>query len=399
MQKFQSPISNLWERECEFINPIRKMERRGILIDQDRCRREIAIGEGTMNSLWVDLDCLRPTSPNHLKRLLLDRLGLPVVKPSKKTGKPSFDKEAMAEYDRILAERADEFGDVAKKIVEYRGWASVISNNYKPYLELVGPDGRLRCEYTLHIVKTSRLSSRKPNLQNIPKESPKRWNGQLNQTFIPKDGYVILVVDYSQLELRLAAAVAEQENLLEIFNDPSQPDVFEEMSKSLGIPRQGCKTITYANMFGAQPNKIALLLGGSNPMSFIKQWEEEHANIVDFADEINKTGRTRGYINLWTGRRRHFQYPSEGRLAFNSYIQGGGAEIVKSAMIRLDNEVDDEEKCRMLLQVHDAVYFEVRADLVEYYRSRIEAVMEDVQREKDFGVRFSVKSEFWGKAA
>src|SRR5688572_16799398 len=96
--KFKSPIPNLWNRECEFINVIRTMERRGVLIDKERARREIAIGEGTMNRIWAELGCLRPTSPKDLEVLLLKRLGLPVVKPTPK-GKPSFDKKAMEQYD------------------------------------------------------------------------------------------------------------------------------------------------------------------------------------------------------------------------------------------------------------------------------------------------------------
>lgn len=400
----KSPVANLWQREVQFTEVIMAMESRGIRIDTKMAKREQAIGEGRMLQIIRDLGDLKPSSPIDLKKLLIDRIGMPVLKYTP-NGKPSFNKQAMEEYDALLEARADDYGDVAKLVLEYRGWQKSVSSNYIPYQERLSPDGRLRTNYFLHGTKTGRLSSREPNLQQIPKESSKRWNGHLKSVFIPKLGYVLLNVDYSQLELRLASAYAQQENWLVVFNsdrDPTTgkfPDVFTAMSEELGIVRQGCKTITYAKMFGAQAAKIALLLGGDPvaALGFIKEWEASHDRIVKLANKVNNTARRRGYINYWTGRQRHFHFASESHKAFNSLIQGGGAEIVKSAMIRLYDEVDNPD-CRMLLNVHDAVVFEIKENKVDYYEPIIKELMQDVSREIEFGVNFNVESEFWGLA-
>ena len=342
---------------------IMAMESRGVRIDTEMAKREIAIGNGRMIQIMRELGGFKPTSSKDLQALLIDKMRMPVVKRSPKTGKPSFDKDAMAEYDEMLEARADEFGNIAKLVLEYRGWQKTVSSNYEPYLELLSPDGRLRPNYWLHGTKTGRLSCRKPNLQQIPKESEKRWNGNLKKVFIAKPGYVLLNVDYSQLELRLASAYAQQKNWIRVFNAPKDlsgkfPDVFAAMARELLIPRQGCKTITYAKMFGAKANKIAYLLGGDpkEALKFIADWEESHDAIVGLAEQVNNKAYRQGYIHYWTGRRRRFDYRSEARKAFNSLIQGGGAEIVFSAMIRLFKELDNPE-CQMLLQVHDSVLF------------------------------------------
>jgi DNA polymerase-1 len=401
--KFKSPIPNLWERELDFMDCLMTMESRGVRIDQAMARREEAIGTGRMIQIIKELGGLKPTSSTDLKKLLIDKIGLPILwEHCTPKGKPSFDKKAMEDYDALLEARGDEFGNTAKLVTEYRGWSKTVSSNYIPYQRLLGPDGRLRPNYWMHGTKTGRLSCREPNLQQIPKESTKRWNGHLKKVFIPKPNYVLLNVDYSQLELRLASAYAKQENWLQVFNTVADslgkyPDVFTAMSETMGMPRGDCKTITYAKMFGAQAGKIALLIGG-DPVAarnFIKQWEEEHDRIVELTETVNAKARARGYIYYWTGRQRHFPYPGEARKAFNSLIQGGGAEIVKSAMLRLFREVDNPE-CQMLLQVHDAVVFEVLESKVDYYEPIIKELMQDVKREIDFRVSFNVESEFWG---
>jgi DNA polymerase-1 len=399
-----STIPNLWDRECEKMKVLMAMENRGVLIDQEMAKREAAIGTGRMIQIQRELGGFKPSSPKDLEELLIKKMEMPVVARTP-SGKPSFNKDAMAEYDEMLEARVDEFGNTAKLVLEYRGWQKTVSSNYKPYLELLSPDGRLRPNYWLHGTKTGRLSCRQPNLQQIPKESEKRWNGKLKQVFIAKSGYVLLNVDYSQLELRLASAYAAQRNWLEVFNSPPDetgkfPDVFTMMSKELDLPRQGCKTITYAKMFGAQQAKIAYLLGGDpqEALKFIAEWEASHDDIVNLAKRVNDKAYRELYINYWTGRRRRFDYRSETHKAFNSLIQGGGAEIVFSAMIRLFKELDNSE-CRMLLQVHDSVLFEIKENKVDYFEPMIKELMQDVKREKDFGVNFNVESEFWGLTA
>jgi DNA polymerase-1 len=374
------------------------MERRGVRINKEVAEREIAVGEGRMNQLRKELG-INPGSPKQLKTLLIDEMGLPVVKVSPKTGAPSFDKGAMSEYELILENNpkysSGQWGSVAQNVLEYRGWQITLGLCYKKFVELVSPDGRLRCNYKLHGTKTSRTSCEEPNLQQTPKETVKVWNRAIKQAFEPDEGYALVQVDFSQGEMRMATGYAQQPNLIETFVQGR--DMWGDMIAALGRPKKQCKTLTYAKMYGAQRNKLRNILGGDDPDSFITDWEAYHDRIVAFSKYAEKKASQRGYIRLWTGRIRHLPGgDNNSRLAFNSLLQGGLAEVVKSAMIRLYDEIDNEDECRMLLMVHDSVIFEIRRDLLDQYIPAIKECMSRVHAEKDFGLPFDVEEEFWG---
>jgi DNA polymerase-1 len=400
--KFVSPIPNLWTREMEIVKVFNTMERRGVLINKEVCEQEIAVGEGRMNQLSKELG-INPGSPKQLGQLLINEMRLPVVKRSPKTGSPSFDKEAMREYELILENNPEytngPWGSVAQNILEYRGWQITLGLCYKKFVDLVGKDGRLRTDYWLHGTKTSRVSAHSPNLQQIPKDAEKVWNRGIKQSFEPMDGYALVQVDFSQGEMRMATGYAQQPNLIETFTQGR--DMWGDMIAALGRPKKQCKTLTYAKMYGAQRNKLRSILGGDDPDQFITDWEEYHDRIVAFSKHAYQLAARRGYIRLWTGRIRHLDKDPDGgpRLAFNSLLQGGLAEVVKSAMIRLYNEIDNENECRMLLMVHDSVIFEIRRDLLDQYIPHIKECMSRVHAERDFGLPFDVEEEFWGKDA
>jgi DNA polymerase-1 len=452
--KFQTPIKNYWEREQEFLLLLMKMEARGVLIDQRYIRNQRAIGESRMQQLHNELGELSPSSPRKLLQLF-NKAGIPLLEDHKtKTGAYSFDKEAMEDYDNLLDMRADKYSDLAKHVREWRGWDKTLSSFYNPYLALVSPDGRLRCNYNQAGTKTGRLSCSKPNLQQIPRSTDKPWHGGLKKSFIAKPGYVLVSVDYSQLEFRLAASLpySGQANLVEIFNrsldteryDKVARDIFIQMCLEMGLDpkdaRQGMKTLTYAKQFGAGMLKIAIMLGDEVPQwvrenyrkpdpkdyghdtqsnlwhmrrqlyresweyikslpsaKFYQEWEAKYSRLAKFSNFVNETAADTGSIRMWTGRVRHLDGRSYHK-AFNSLIQGGGAEIVKSAMLRLSREVDGPD-CQMLLQVHDSVVFEIRESKVDYYVPIIKEVMSRVEEEKDFGVYFAVEEEFWGLTA
>jgi DNA polymerase I - 3''-5'' exonuclease and polymerase domains len=399
--KFKSPIPNLWDREVENIKVFQAMESRGVLINRELCEREIAIGEGRMNQLMRELDGKNPRSNKDLKTLLIDEMKLPVLQEHlTPSGKPSFDKAAMADYEAILSTNPEytegPWGSVAKNILEYRGWGITLALCYKKFVELQSPDGRLRCDYWLHGTVTTRTSCHNPNLQQVPKDTTEVWNRNIKKAFEAREGYVLYQADFSQGEMRLATGYAKQPNLMETFQWGR--DMWGDMIASLGRPKKACKTLTYAKMYGAQRNKLRLILGGDDPDQFINDWEEYHDRIVAFSARTAKVAQSRGYIFLWTGRIRHLNFDGGPRLAFNSLLQGGLAEIVKSAMIRLFKEVDDEF-CRMLLMVHDSVIFEIKREYLEEYIKRIEEVMTRVTDEVNFDVPFDIAGEFWGKDA
>jgi DNA polymerase I len=396
------PIPNIWDREMEAINIFRMMEGRGVKINLELAKQEIEVGRGRMNQLKRELNGYNPRSNKDLKTLLLDEMQLPVLKTTP-SGNPSFDKETMKDYEAILANNpkysTGEWGTVAENILEYRGWGITLALCYDKFVEKISPDGRLRTDYWLHGTKTSRTSAHDPNLQQVPKNLAKPWNRNIKKTFEAEDDeWCLAQVDFSQGEMRLSAGYAHQNNLIETFK--TGRNMWDDMIAALNRPKTECKTLTYAKMYGAQRKKLALILGGEDPDQFVTDWENYHDRIVALSKKVTERAQSRGYIYLWTGRIRHTKGDPKGAsIAFNSLLQGGLAEIVKSAMIRLKNEVDDPNSCRMLLMVHDSVIFEIKRKYYDQYMKAIKEIMSRVTDEIDFGVPFDVEEELWGKDA
>lgn len=387
----------LWNWERRFTRFLIELENTGILIDQDVSQRELERGTKIMAELVKELG-FNPGSPKQLGEFLIGQLGLPVVKWNKdKHGNrtsASFDKYAMEEYDRMLQLSGDRR---AQMVLEYRGWQKTTSSNYRPYLELLGPDGRLRPNYKQHGTHTGRLSCETPNLQQIPKQSAKDWNGQLKRAFITEQGRIPWQFDYSQLEFRLGAAYGRVSRLLDIFSDPSR-DVFEEMARDLRMERQDVKTLTYTIQFGGGVPRIKDVFGVPEQRAkqirdnFFKSYEglRTAANKAQAA-----AWRNGGYIRYWTGRRRHFMdLDKEAHKAFNSAVQGGAFEITKRQMIKIMEAGLHNEECKIDLQVHDAIRADIEEGKEHIYVPEIKRIMEDV--DKRFGVKFKVDVEKWG---
>lgn len=382
----------LWEIEQQFIlEVVIPMEGRGIRTDLELAEKEVERGERRMLEIRDEIK-LNPGSTKDLRTLLIDQLKLPVVKLTD-GGQPSMDKEAMKVYEEIL-ERQN--SPVAKRVLEYRGYQKTVSSNWRAYLELVSPDGRVRPNFKLHGTKTGRLSCEKPNLQQIPKVSDKEWNKYVKPGFIAKDGFTLWEADYSQLELRLGAAYAQEQSLIEVFADPNR-DIFTEMSVVLGMSRFDTKTFVYSTQYGAGIKRISDVFGVSKQEAagIRDDYFRAYPGFKKITDLAALRCRSQGYLKLWTGRRRHFQYPkSEDHKAFNSAMQGGAAEIVKRSMLRVVREADQNE-CGLLLQVHDSMVLEIENGKEEKYSELVTDIMADVK--PDFGVKFKADWHRWGE--
>lgn len=402
---------DFWSKKQEFIRVLIQMRRRGVLIDQELAKEMVETGENELRRLGAELgypavptkkdpNPLPKLGPIALEEIFLQKLGLPVLKRGKPSsrnpeGNPSFDKSVMEQYDEIL-ERMD--SKEARLVKDYRGWQKAVSASYRPYLELVDADGRLRCSYKTHGTVTGRLSCSEPNLQQIPKTSDKPWNGRVKECFIAKEGYVLINADFSQLELRLATAYAGEQQLAKVFEEGR--DIFSEMAKQLEMVRQDTKTLVYSMQYGAGIKRIMGAFGVSRQRAadILNNYIATYPRFKAFADICENRARTTGRVRIWSGRYRHFQYPSsEGYKAMNSVIQGGAADIVERVMVRCFKELDGED-CQMLLQVHDSITFEVREELAEEYTAKIKEVMEDVTAavgEDLFPVKFAVEVGPW----
>lgn len=384
-------LQDYWPLKQKTTNVVIEMERRGVLIDVPLCKHMTVIGNEQMGEL-TELLGFNPGSTKELGKVLIDKMGLPVVKKTP-AGKPSFDKYAMEEYEEILERMEDE---TAQYILTYRGWQKSVSSNFVPYVALLSPDGRLRPNYKLHGTKTGRFSCEKPNLQQIPRVSDKPWNGEMKQAFIAMPGYSLWEADYGQLEFRLATAYAKEQSLLAIFAEDR--DIFSEMAAVTGLARHDQKTLVYTIQYGGGVRRVSNVFGVTpqRAKDLIEGYYRAYPGFRVVNARAQQVTRAKGKVQLWSGRYRHFQWPKdEAHKAFNSIIQGGAADIVEGSMHRLYDGVDDEDKCRMLLQVHDSIVFEIRDDLVDHYRPQIIDIMESVP--VDFGVRFKVDFHRWGE--
>jgi DNA polymerase-1 len=377
-------IPTLWETEADFIRLMARIKQRGIKIDTAFSRKKAIEGTRILNKTRSELGW-NPGSPDQLGKYLIDDLGLPVLKRTP-GGKASFDKEALAEYELYLEPMGNE---TAQKVLEYRGWSKTVSSNYQAYLDLMDENEILHPNYKVHGTRTSRLSCEKPNLQQIPRSNPKPWNGDVKKAFIVREPDLFhYSFDFKQVEFRLAAAYAKETELLEVFN--SGADIFTEMAERLCRPRPQIKTFVYSTLYGAGKAKVALVLGLPRDESD-ELYEEYHGTWPGFrriSEKAAQLAYNDGYIDYWTGRRRHLNR-KEAHKAFNSIIQGGAFEIVKRRMLALREEP-------IVLQVHDSITVE---DDNNCEVDRIKKTLEAVPESNVFGVNFEVDMVVEGVAA
>lgn len=385
--------ATLWETEQDFIRLIARIKERGIKIDTEFSRKKAIEGTGILHRISSELGW-NPGSPQQIGKYLIDDLGLPILKRTP-AGKPSFDKEALEEYELYLDATGDE---TAQKVLTYRGWQKTVSSNFQSYLDLMDENEILHPNYKVHGARTGRLSCEKPNLQQIPRESVKPWNGDVKKAFITREDHLFIdlwraeqrkksisgrtklrTFDFKQVEFRLAAAYAREKELLDLFN--SGADIFTEMSLRLGRPRHQIKTFVYSTLYGAGKAKVALVL--KMPRSESDElYDEYHGTWPGFkkmAEKATNLASRDGYIEYWTLRRRHLS-KGEAHKAWNSLLQGGAFEIVKRRMLALANEP-------IVLQVHDSITIE---DDDNCEIDRIKRTLEAVPEANQLGVKFEI---------
>ncbi len=323
-------------------------------------------------------------SPRQLGEVLFDRLGLPVIKKTK-TGY-STDAEVL--------EKLEPYHDIVRLILHYRQLAKLQSTYIEGLLKEIRPaNGKIHTYYRQTIAATGRLSSQFPNLQNIPIRLEE--GRQIRKAFVPSEpGWSIVAADYSQIELRVLAHISGDEGLKDAFlkemdiHTKTAMDVFGVQADQVdGNMRRQAKAVNFGIVYGISDYGLSqnLNITRKEAAAFIEQYFQAFPGVRRYMDTIVEQAKKDGYVTTLLERRRYlpeirhsnFNLRSFAeRTAMNTPIQGTAADIIKLAMMRMDEALRERGlKSRMLLQVHDELVFEVPADELELMKQLVPEVM------------------------
>ena len=299
---------------------------------------------------------------------------------------------SAAEQLQILIDAGGEDAKKAKLVQEARGWLSVGSRYYTPYLSLIDSSNALHCSLNLIGTYTGRLSCSNPNLQAVAKATEVF---KVKDVFVARKGYTMIQADYKQAEMRLVTHYTKDATMRKLIEEDA--DLHTATAEMLGIPRNAAKRINFSVIYGIGYRKLAENLRVEQPVAkdYLERYHALYPGFRKLMYECEDFASQNGYIEMWTGRIRHFNTPEcDPHKAMSNLIQGGVAEIVRVAISRLYPAITDLGGY-MLLQVHDSITFEVPDDKLEIALRTIKTIMEDF----DFVPRVGVDIEYgksWG---
>lgn len=295
----------------------------------------------------------------------------------------------------VLSEIIDAGGETAEKaklIQETRGWKSVDSRYYTPYLAAIDKDSVLHCNLNLLGTYTGRLSCSNPNLQAVAKHTDIM---KVKDVFTARPGFVMIQADYKQAEMRLVTHYTKDPIMKKLIEEDA--DLHSETANRLGIPRQAAKRLNFSVIYGIGAKKLSegLKVDLEVGRDYLEKYHALYPGFRRLMNQCEEFAKQNGYIKMWTGRTRHFNVPeADPHKAMSNLIQGGVAEIVRVAISRLFPAISDMGGY-MLMQVHDSVIFEVPEDKLNMALITIKMIMEDF----DFDPRPGVDVEYgrsWG---
>ena len=386
-----------------------QMEKRGMKLDDTLLKQmgnELAAEVSELEQQMYSMAGyeFNASSPAQLSEVLFTKLQLPTAGIKKgKTGYSTGQKE----LDKLRGQHP-----IIELIERYRELTKLISTYIEALPKLMATDGRIHTTFNQDVTSTGRLSSTNPNLQNIPVRT--ELGRKIRQAFVPSDGKVFVGADYSQFELRLAAVLAGDEKLIEDFN--SDVDIhaktaaetygisIDEVSKS---QRRAAKVINFGVLYGMSPHGLAAATGMSftEAKKFIDHYFEVRKPIRQYLDKILTQAREQGFVETYFGRRRptpdvkssNFMVRSSAeRAAMNMPIQGTEADLMKLAMIRLEDKLSGLADA--ILQVHDSILVECKPEDVQKVSEIMKAEMEGVCPELPIKLKVDVGTGAnWGE--
>jgi DNA polymerase-1 len=355
------------------------MERNGIRIDSARLaaqglevgKRLLAL-EGEIHTLAGQPFNIQ--SPKQIAEILFGQLQLPVIKKTP-SGAPSTDEE-------VLQKLAEDF-PLPAKILDYRGLAKLMSTYIEKLPRMVNPKtGRVHTNFSQAVAVTGRLASSEPNMQNIPVRTEE--GRRIREAFVPAAGCKLLSADYSQIELRIMAHIAEDASLLTAF--AAGKDIHQATAAEIfGIPleqvsseqRRYAKVINFGLIYGMSAYGLAGNLGieRAAAQKYIATYFERYPSVAQYMEETKLQAREQGYVETVFGSNGPRRQGAE-RAAINAPMQGTAADLIKLAMVAVQNWLEAENlKTRMLLQVHDELVFDVPLEELDYVQKALPGLM------------------------
>lgn len=378
------------EIELPLCDVLFKMECRGIAID----REQLSAFGRMLSSHIADCEALiysyaegtiNINSPKQLGELLFDKLGLPPVKKTK-TG--------YATNAEVL-EKLKEKHPIVPAILDYRMLAKLKSTYADGLMKEIKEDGRIHTTFQNLVTATGRLSSTEPNLQNIPVRTD--LGAEIRKMFVPRSGCVLVDADYSQIELRVLAHIADDKTMQQAFcsgediHTATAAQVFRvDKSQVTPLQRRHAKAVNFGIVYGISEFSLAEDIGVSRyeAREYIDNYLATYHGVRDYMKNIVEEARETGYTTTLYGRRRYIPELKSSnfnirqgaeRIALNTPIQGSAADLIKLAMIRVENALNRRyPQAKLLLQVHDELIVECPDDIAEAVANLVSTEMEQV---------------------
>jgi DNA polymerase-1 len=397
------------EIEMPLVAPLARMERYGIEVDAKYLAKLDKKLSGELEKISNKIYKLAGkefniASPQQVSEVLFETLELSAA--GIKRGKSGGVSTAAGELEKLAGKH-----EIIDSILEHREISKLLSTYVQALPKLIAADGRVHTTFNQAVVATGRLSSSNPNLQNIPVRS--ELGRDIREAFVAADGYELLSCDYSQFELRIAAHLADDKKLIEIFDagldvhTATAAEIhgvaLEAVTKEM---RQSAKEVNFGVMYGMGAWGLAERTGLSREeaRAFIDKYMQTFSGVANYLEETKVIARKLGYAETMFGRRRYLPELASGvhqvrasgeRMAVNMPIQGTQADILKLAMIEIDKLLvrdygfgfaitaeEREAPVRMLLQVHDELIFEVKSGLMKEIEPKILDIMSTVVKLK-----------------
>ena len=377
------------EMELPLLGVLSRMERCGVLIDSDALflqSNEIAnrLSELEEQAYVLAGQPFNLASTKQLQEILFDKLGLPVIQKTPK-GAPSTNEE-------VLEELAFSH-ELPKVLVEHRGLSKLKSTYTDKLPQMVNPQtGRVHTSYHQAVTATGRLSSSDPNLQNIPIRNEE--GRRIRQAFIAREGFTVVAADYSQIELRIMAHLSQDQGLINAFTQgkdihrSTAAEIFGvALDEVTSEQRRNAKAINFGLIYGMSAFGLSrqLGIGRADAQSYMDLYFKRYPGVQTFMHDIREKAKAQGYVETLFGRRLYLpdinssngmRRKAAERVAINAPMQGTAADIIKRAMIQLDQKLQHDLDIAMIMQVHDELVFEVRSEKVAFFREQIKQHME-----------------------